>query len=236
MGDIVKCVLLFCSRLKPYFKARDSVALKESLRWRTEGSCHRRKFNKDVKARSLFDRFRFSRLGTIFSCAFVLLLFLRSPFVSSPFRSAFLKVTIIEAFDWCVNFVWRHGLEHPLPSRQSIKRPLGSRRRQGQGIEDSLSSNMMRKWAMTWEVEWESINVECDVRVGCWEVWRRDRRKWICTAKVLQVLLFHFKNILFSITIDQFLSGKVAATEEIFMLSLWPLPWMPPPPWLQLKY
>lgn len=40
----------------------------------------------------------------------------------------------------------------------------------------------MRKWAMTWEVEWESINVECDVRAGCWEIWSRDRRKWTCAS------------------------------------------------------
>lgn len=135
MGDIVKCVL---SRLffgfRPYVETTDSAALKESLRWRSKGVVTKRKFNKDVKPRSLFDRFRFSR-GAIFSCAFVLLLFLRSPFVSAlPF--AFLKVTIIEAFDWCVNFVWRHGLEHQLPSRQSIKRPFRSRRR-GQEIGDS---------------------------------------------------------------------------------------------------
>lgn len=171
MGDIVKCVLSrLCFGFKPYVKARDSVALRESLRWRIERSCHKREFNKDVKPRSLFDRFRFSR-GAIFSCAFVLLLFLRSPFVSFLFEICFLE----SDDNWSVWLMCEFCLA-PRPRTStpisSVHQKALSKSSPGSGDRRLTGLNMicaLRKWAMTWEVEWESINVECDVRAERFE-------------------------------------------------------------------
>lgn len=118
------------------------------------------KFNKDVKPQSFLTDFAFER--KIFYCFSTLCVV-----DSTRDHRARPKVTIIEEFDWCVNFPWRQ-LELSL----SVKCCASfSALRSGQKIEDSTSfkryfrrreellfESSYERWReckMTWEVEWE---------------------------------------------------------------------------------
>lgn len=121
-----------------------------------------------MSSRDLFLTDFASREAQYFQLLLFCFCFFAPPFVSSPFEFCFLE----SDDNWSVWLM----CEFCLAPRPRTSTPISSVHQKALSESSSGSRdrrltglNMigpMRKWAMTWEVEWKSINVECDVRVS----------------------------------------------------------------------